>query len=256
MNLNVIFRKRPQAIPQSQMIGAGLFSDFIGGALGYVRDHRVKEAAVKVELLNGIMLHNVGVPSRTWVAASGSKVSGGLDLPPVGSLVFVLFPYGIDNPSGALVLFSVFNDDDKKHQAFLKEGEEKKVTVLEQGGLKTIYDRETGDLEIVDDSDSSMGIKVSLSSKEITVDDWNGNHVEMKSGGLTLKSTTEVKVDAPSCKMTGSLEVTGAINANGNIESALVVKGTEVQTALGTKLNTHMHPTAVPGSPSPPVPGS
>ena len=94
----------PEEVRQSSM-SPRLFSPIISGAFGYVKEHFIGQAAVSVQLMTGIMLHSVAVPSREWVCDVDSSTStGGLDIPPIGSLVFVLFPYGISNTAGAMIL--------------------------------------------------------------------------------------------------------------------------------------------------------
>lgn len=188
MLTELIISPPPRAIPQSAMKGAGLFSSFIGGAFGYVRSHHVKQAAVTVELMNGIILHSVGVPSRLeWVAnTANEKSTGAMDLPPVGSLVFVLFPYGIENTSGAMVLFSVFDDTNKKHQEFFVEGDEAKVVRVREGGIKTTYDRATGNYLIEDVDDANFSILLDKENGAIALADWNGNAVTIDADGIEV----------------------------------------------------------------------
>ena len=71
---------------------------------------------------------------------------------------------------------------------------------------------------------------------------------------LTLKADGSAEMTATKLKMTGDIEVTGKITASGNIEAAGAVKATA--TTVPVSLGTHQHPTATPGPPSPPVPGT
>jgi hypothetical protein len=70
-----------------------------------------------------------------------------------------------------------------------------------------------------------------------------------------------VEIDAAAVKINGDLEIAGSVKADGDIEAAGAVKADgEVTAMLGlpvpapVKLSTHSHPTAAPGTPSPPTP--
>lgn len=215
---------QPKPIPLASMASANPFSGTIMGAFGYVRAHRIKTASVRVELLNGTILHSVGVPAREWVCdTAGNKSTGGIDLPPIGSLVFVLFPYGIRNTSGAFVLASFFDYENEKHKEFLQEGEEAKAVTVLEGGLKTTYDRETATYTLEDVDDAKLSIRLDKENKEIVLTDWHDNKATLDADGMVLegKSNT-VTLDADGVTLEGkgntvSLE-TGKVVINGNLE--------------------------------------
>jgi hypothetical protein len=204
----VQFREPPQPTPQQSIHGAGHFSGFIGGALGYVRTHRIKECAVKVELLNGIMLHTVRVPSRGWVAEVANRVTGTVDLPPINSLVFVMFPYGMENLSGATVLYSVFDDANSKHAGRLVEGDERKSVSILEGGIKTTYDRETGNYLVEDLDDAKLKISVDKEGKKIELFDWSENKISLSSDGVKLEGKgNTVSLQTSKVLINGNLEI-------------------------------------------------
>lgn len=186
----IVLVKPPRAIRDSSMRKDG-FSSFIGGAFGYVRRHHIKIASVQVELDTGSTLHYVRVPSSQWVADDGEVSTGRRDLPPIGSRVFVLFPYGIDNPEGAMVLLSVFEGKNKKHAAFLKEGDEKKVRTVREKGMIDTYDRETGDYTLEDADDANFVVSVKKSDKTIQIKDWNGNDILLSSDGVAINGNSK-----------------------------------------------------------------
>lgn len=227
--------EKPRAVDQSSM-SPPPFSHTFSGAFGYVREHFIKQAAVSVELRNGILLHSVAVPSRGWVSDVDENTStGGVDLPPVGSLVFVFFPYGNENITGAFVLGSFFDHRNKKHAKFLTKGEEAKAVHVEVGGLKTAYDRQEKVFAVTDVDDEKLLIQLDKKNKKLTVTDWNDNKVTLDSNGVKLESS-------------GTVEIRG--------NSKQFVTWAELNTALSTfmtALNTHTHPTAASGPPSPPT---
>lgn len=208
MNVHVIMREPPSRQPLASMQGAGTFSGFIGGSIGYVREQFIKNAAVKVELLNGIILHQVRVASREWVAVIDDEATGTVDLPPLGSMVFVLFPYGMENLSGAMVLCSVYDDRNDTHAKRLVEGEGKKVVTLREGGIKTIYDRATGNYLLEDVDDPSFLVRVDKGSSEIELVDWNANRFMLSSDGVTISAKgNTVELLSGKTVINGNLEV-------------------------------------------------
>lgn len=199
---------QPKPIPLSSMISIDSFPGAIAGAFGYVRVHHIKTASVRVELVNGTILHSVGVPAREWVCdTADNKSTGGIDLPPIGSLVFVLFPYGIRNTSGAFVLASFFDYENEKHKEFLQEGEEAKAVTVLEGGLKTTYDRETATYTLEDVDDAKLSIRLDKANKEIVLTDWHDNKATLDADGMVLEGKGN----------TVSLE-TGKVVINGNFE--------------------------------------
>lgn len=84
-----------------------------------------------------------------------------------------------------------------------------------------------------------------LSAGEVALYTDEGDYVYLKRGRVVkIKAGTKLEIDSPEVTITGKLTAQG------------VVQGSEVQNAVGTRLGTHMHPTAAPGSPSPPTPGT
>lgn len=188
--VEIVLREPPKATRDNSMMKPG-FSSFIGGAFGYVRRHHIKIASVQVELDTGSVLHYVRVPSQAWVADDGAASTGRRDLPPVGSRVFVLFPYGIENPEGAMVLASFFDDKNKRHAAFLQEGDEKKVKTVREKGMVDTYDRDTGDYTLEDSDDADFIISVKKSEKKIRIKDWNGNDILLSSAGVEINGNSD-----------------------------------------------------------------
>lgn len=197
-------------IPQSALHGAGQFSDFVGGAFGYVRGHLIELSAVKVELRNGTILHSVAVPANGWVHdIDGGKSTGGVDLPPVGSYVFVLFPYGIENTTGAMVLFSMLDPQNKKHKEFLTAGDEPKVVQVLDGGIRVTYNRADPSYLVEDVDDAKFKILVDKKNKAVTYTDWNDNKITANSDGMKLEGKGNTVI----------LE-SGKVSINGNFEVA------------------------------------
>lgn len=78
----------------------------------------------------------------------------------------------------------------------------------------------------------------------------DGTRVEYDKTGpkIKIEINGDVEVSCDTLKVVGDLDVTGAVSANGEV--------TARATSLNVALSTHMHPTAAPGPPSPPTPGT
>jgi hypothetical protein len=190
------------------MKGAGIFSDFIGGAFGYVTKHNLKTWTVDVQLMNGIIVHAVRTPSREWIDETADTVTGEVNLPPIKSFVFVLFPYGIKNTTGAIILFSVFKDSNKKHLTRLTEEDENKIVKVLSGNVRTTYDRETGDFLLEDLDDEKLKITLSKSGKTLSVTDWNDNKITANSDGMKLEAKgNTLSMESGKVLVNGHLEV-------------------------------------------------
>ncbi|MFO0387555.1 MAG: phage baseplate assembly protein V [Flavobacteriales bacterium] len=126
-----------------------------------------------------------------------------------------------DKAEEGVIVGAIFNDKDKP-----------------EGGGPNVWARKFEDGTV---------IKYDRSAKKLTA--------TLASGGTAEITASEVKI-------TGNLVVTGSINGGGAmaLEGDLEAKG-EVSAKTGVpatrvNLSTHVHPTALPGAPSSPTPGT
>jgi phage gp45-like len=85
----------------------------------------------------------------------------------------------------------------------------------------------------------------SMADGEVALYTDEGDYIQLSRGKIIkIKAQTKLQIDTP------ELTVTGKITAQG------IIQGSEIKNSSGTKLGTHMHPTAASGPPSPPTPGS
>lgn len=104
-----------------------------------------------------------------------------------------------------------------------------------------------------------VGVTFSDGSK-IEFDRSSGKYTLDMKGEVTIKGAPKVTVDCD-LQVNGSIkangvEASGTIKADGNIESKADVRAGTTTPATTVKLLTHLHPTAAPGPPSPPTPGT
>jgi hypothetical protein len=70
----------------------------------------------------------------------------------------------------------------------------------------------------------------------------------------TLKLTTKLTIDAPTVAISGDLQVSGTVAADGEVSAHTSLLG--VPNPLAVRLTTHLHATAALGPPVPPTPGT
>ena len=81
-----------------------------------------------------------------------------------------------------------------------------------------------------------------------------GTQIEATENSVQVTGASEIKVTVPDIKFVGNLSVDGDITATGDVSADGEVSTNKV--VGGVKLSSHMHPTAGPGNPSSPTPGT
>jgi hypothetical protein len=192
-------------IKQSGLSQANTFGRNITIVYGTVTKIYIKLAAVSVKLDNGITIKYVAVPSREWESGDGA---GETDIPPAGSRVSVFFPYGQQNIAGCFVMNSPIDIDADTDR--LAEGNESKIIKLRKGGIRTVYDRSTGNYTVTDIDSNSFSITIDKENSIISVKDWSGNDFVMNSSGITITDKNGNTITMASGKVTinSHLEVT------------------------------------------------
>lgn len=108
-----------------------------------------------------------------------------------------------------------------------------------------VYVGGSRDHGVVIATDDGSARKKELKEGEVAVYSDEGDYILLKRGNvIEIHSKSKLAIDSPEVTISGKLTVAGTI------------QGSEVMTAAQTKLGTHMHPTAAPGSPSSPTPGT
>jgi len=88
-----------------------------------------------------------------------------------------------------------------------------------------------------------------MKNGEIALYTDEGDHIYFKRGKIIeIKCGSEVDINCPTVKFSGDIQVSGKITAGGEIAAN--------NSTVPVHLSSHVHPTAVPGSPSPPTPGT
>jgi phage baseplate assembly protein V len=110
-------------------------------------------------------------------------------------------------------------------------------------------------------------ISYNRSSHTLNVDCTGDGVVNINCKTASVTATESVTVDTPTATFTGDVTIDGELTAGGSVTATgdistqgSVEAGAQVSALSGTpsvvRLSTHMHPTAAPGPPSPPTPGT
>jgi hypothetical protein len=138
------------------------------GAWGYVEKTYSGDHSADVFIDTGAYLKRCPVSSKEWVVPGEEYTSGERDLPPLGSRVFVLMPYGNTTYDGAFVLCSGFIVTSKpEKENFMEEEKEKSRKRIKPGNWKELYDCVTGTHEIISpDGKTTMKIDYGSGGEE------------------------------------------------------------------------------------------
>ena len=99
------------------------------------------------------------------------------------------------------------------------------------------------------------GAKFEYDWKESKLSAFIGDtQIEATENSVQVTGASEIKVTVPDIKFVGNLSVDGDITATGDVSADGEVSTNKV--LGGVKLSSHMHPTAGPGNPSSPTPGT
>jgi hypothetical protein len=191
----IISRGKGTNLPRQNIQRHNPHDPFRYGAWCKVLKRYSIDHTVDVETAEGFRVTRVPVTSREWVTLD-DPILGARNLPPEGAIVFLFMPTGgIDN---AFIFGSCFLPSYDKHkEEFLIEGKEDEELAKHEGNWKRIFDKITGDCEIVgtnNDDETTLTITVKKSEKSVHIIDWNENDILINEDGViftdTKKNTT------------------------------------------------------------------
>ena len=186
-------------------------------AWGKVEKAHSKDHSADVILDSGMKLTHVSVVSRSWAGTNATRGFGERDLPPEGSIVLIVYPYGTTDD--AVILGSVFSVLGKQETILkwkaelLDTGKERERVRINEAGWKETYNKDTEDYELVS-SDAKFKAEIAATTKatKLTI---NGAVVEINSLGgvkitpatgqaITLNNGSTGANDFPNCLFTGA----------------------------------------------------
>jgi hypothetical protein len=193
----VITRGRAAEIPKQNMPHA-IHDTNRYGMWGKVLERYSIDHTVDIETAEGFRVTRVPVTSREWVTLN-DPILGERNLPPKGSMVFLFMPTGgIDN---AFIFGGCFLPSFGKHtNEFLVEGKEDEELTRIEGNWGKIFDKITGDMEIVgtDEDDKTLVITIKKSEKRIQLTDWNENDILIDENGIAVTDVNGNKITTDS----------------------------------------------------------
>lgn len=177
MKVKVGLLKKPTAIEEKGLkkgkseFAESSFASNRHFAWGRVLARYSSDASVDLLLGAGIKMYRVPVRSLEWMGSNDTVGFGERDLPPIDSLVLVVFPFG--TVEEALVLCSAFTSSGihaskQKAELLISDKESERLRITE-AGVKITEDKETGDVTI--EIPDSATLQITLNGSKLTVAD-------------------------------------------------------------------------------------
>jgi hypothetical protein len=86
--------------------------------------------------------------------------------------------------------FEILGDvGNSQKDEFLKSGQERLITSLNEYGWKIIYNKDSGVWTLTNENDSNFLIDLDEASEEIIIKDWSQNLIELTSNGIEITDT-------------------------------------------------------------------
>lgn len=182
----LVVKQQPGGSSQAGLQNSGFNAPLgVFGLWGKVIARHSEDHTVDITTDRQFVLQRVPVASRDWVTESDPP-TGGRDLPPEGTYVFMLMPSG--QVEGGFIIASIFPQTLASLKTdFLKDDKEEEAFSRVEGGWQKTYDKAKGDLLVEDDD--GFTLKITKSDKKTVVTDWHGNTVTLDSSGIVVKDT-------------------------------------------------------------------
>lgn len=239
MEITISNMKKPSTITQSAKTRNKELADRgnLPSMWGVVIETFSDDNSADVELRNGLLLRRVTVPSRKWVGSNATTPFGSQDLPPKDTEVLIIFPDNLIEEAVIIATrFEILGDAGiEQKKEFLKSGQERIITDITEYGWKSIYNKDTGVVQLQHPTETNFLIKIDEANKKITIQDWNLNNVIMDVDGIVVEDKNSNKTIM---KSTGILTQ----DTNGNtlewVGSVLKLNGDTKDFVTHTELNT------------------
>jgi len=176
-------------------------------AWGRIKKRRSDDCTVDVTLDSGISLTHVNVRSSEWATTDSTEGIGERDLPPVDSLVLIVFPYGTLEDSLVLCsAFTLFGIHTKKQQSnILKSGKETERYRKTESGIILTEDKSNGNLKL--ELPSGATFEISANNAKIEINASGGVKITPASGATFEVSVNNAKIEI---NTSGGVKITPA----------------------------------------------
>jgi uncharacterized protein involved in type VI secretion and phage assembly len=165
-------------------------------------------ARVQVRILSfdGADGHDGPVWARVACPFAGSD-RGAFWLPDVGDEVFVVFVNG--DPRMPVVVGGLWNGASSPPET-ISGGRNQKKVVRSKNGVKITLDDQDGQEQFIVETPASQKITLKDGPGTITIEDSNGNSIELETAGITVTASAKVTVNASSVEVSAGMVTVNA----------------------------------------------
>ena len=199
---------------------------------GRVKKHN-KNGTIQVDSIGNLYPYALIVP-RGWAYENDEKqLVADINLPPIDSLVFC----ALDHNGACIVLSGWTMQLEDSYKKLLTENDNEKVTSRWPAGWFRIFNRITGNLELLDETDKKAKIIVNKEEQTIEISDFNENNIILNKEKIIIKSNSKIEVKtAEDTKIAsdGKILIDSKIELNGNSKELVTHK--ELKKAINAVL--------------------
>jgi uncharacterized protein involved in type VI secretion and phage assembly len=168
-------------------------------------------ARVQVRLFNfdGVDGHDAPIWARVACAFAG-KNRGVFFIPDVGDEVVVSFVNG--DPRYPIVIGGLWNGDDTAPEQ-ISGGRNLRKVIRSKNGVKVTLEDEDGQEKFIVETPGAQKITLQDGPGKITLEDSNGNSIEMATAGITITASAKVTINASQVAVSaGMVQVDAAMS--------------------------------------------
>ncbi len=154
-----------------------------------------------------------GQDSPVWArvaAAFAGHNRGAFLIPDVGDEVVVSFVNG--DPRYPIVIGGLWNGDDTAPEQ-ISGGRNLRKVIRSKNGVKLTLEDEDGEEKFIAETPGGQKLTLADGPGKITIEDSNGNSIELAAAGLTITAASKVTVNAPQVSVSaGMVQVDAAMS--------------------------------------------
>jgi uncharacterized protein involved in type VI secretion and phage assembly len=182
---------------------------------------RLARVRIRVFSADGVDGHDGPVWARVSAPFAGDN-RGTFFIPDVGDEVLVSFVQG--DPRWPIVIGGLWNGRDTPPDA-ISGGRNVRKVIRSKNGVRVILEDENGQERFVAETPGGQRITLKDGPGEVTIEDSNGNSVQMATSGITVRSSATVTVNASMVEISAGMVTVnaGMSRFNGVVQADTVI---------------------------------